>query len=52
MPMKQHHIGICNKNCSLFDMFKMVVGSLFFVLTPSSFKVVEEDNSFSVSKAF
>jgi hypothetical protein len=29
MPIKWHHIGIFNKNCSLFDMFKMVFGSLF-----------------------
>jgi hypothetical protein len=43
MPIQWHHIGICNKNCSLFDMFKMVVGSLFFILTPSPFKAIEED---------
>jgi hypothetical protein len=52
MPIKWHHKGICNKNCSLFDIFKMVFGSFFFVLTPSSFKVVEEDKFFNVSKAF
>jgi hypothetical protein len=52
MPIKWHHIGICNKNCSLFDMFKVVFGSLFFFLTPSSFKVVKEDKIFNVSKAF